>query len=229
VISPSVVRLGAAAGALVLAVSSRGDVLVLAALLGVVAARPVPAVGLLAAFAASAWRWSSSDLADVAGAQAVLGPAGWVGPTSLAAAAWLAALAVLASAPLPWPDPASPAAERVAPLLTAVALGASAAVVVAGPVPGGDEWWVRWVAAVAGTLVVLGASRWRRAAHQVASDAVAVLAGAGALGLVALDGRSLADVVRAAPLVEGTVVAVAVAAVVGVAVTVPVAMERRRT
>ena len=71
----------------------------LAALLGLAAWRPVAAAAVAAALAATAWRWSSSSLEDIAGAQAVLGPAGWVGPALGAAGSGLAALAVLLAAP----------------------------------------------------------------------------------------------------------------------------------
>lgn len=91
-------RAAAAVAALVLAVLSRGDALVLAALL-VVAAGRAPALAVVPALAASSWRWGSTSLEALAGGQAVLGPAGWVEPPSAAASAWLAALAIVLAMP----------------------------------------------------------------------------------------------------------------------------------
>ena len=71
----------------------------LAALLALAAWRPLPAVAIVTALVATAWRWSSTALEDIAGAQAVLGPAGVVDPPAAAAAAWLGAVAVLLATP----------------------------------------------------------------------------------------------------------------------------------
>src|SRR5690606_3159957 len=80
---------------------SRGDALVLGAALALAAWRPLAAVGVAAAVAASSLRWGTTSLEALAGGQEVLGPAGWVGPTSAAAASWLAAAAVLLAAGRP--------------------------------------------------------------------------------------------------------------------------------
>jgi hypothetical protein len=93
------VRWAAGWAVIVLAVLSRGDVLVLAALLALVSWRPSSAVALVAALLATGWRWGSTALEAVSGAQAVLGPAGWVGSGRVAASSWLAALAIVAAAP----------------------------------------------------------------------------------------------------------------------------------
>jgi hypothetical protein len=118
-----------AAAALVLAVTSRGELLVLVALLapaargrGVV----VPALGLAAAAIASSARWGTTSLDALAGAQAVLGPAGGVGPVWGAAASWLAAATILLV------GGRGPHAVRW------LATGAAVAAVLAGPAPGGQ-------------------------------------------------------------------------------------------
>ena len=61
--------------------------------------RPLPAVAIVSALAATAWRWSSTALEDIAGAQAVLGPAGRRRPAAAAVAAWLGALAIVLATP----------------------------------------------------------------------------------------------------------------------------------
>ena len=92
------VRSAAAVAALVLAILSRGDALVLGALL-VVVAWHLPALAVIPALLAASWRWGSTSLDALAGAQAVLGPAGFVGPTAAAAGSWLAAVANVLSPP----------------------------------------------------------------------------------------------------------------------------------
>jgi hypothetical protein len=165
------VRAAALAAALVLALLGRGDVVALAGLLAVGAWRPLPALAVVSVLLSTAWRWSSTALEDIAGAQSVLGPAGLVDPPTAAAAAWLGAAALVLVTPLlgvEWP-PASAAAVglasrsrrwpgRVLRGLAPVAFGATAAVVVAGPTWGSDAA-VRLVATiVAIALAALGAS-----------------------------------------------------------------------
>ncbi len=95
----TLVRIAASAAALLLAVLSRGDAFVLAALL-TLAAWHLPALpAVLAALLATSWRWGSTSLEAWAGAQAVLGPAGVVGPGRAAAGAWCAAAALVLAAP----------------------------------------------------------------------------------------------------------------------------------
>jgi hypothetical protein len=102
-----------------MALSSTGDVLLLAVLLGVAAADV--AVGAAAALGGLAvlGRFGSTSLAALAGAQHVVGAAGTTGPVALAGAMWCAALAF--------------ALGSRGELLVAVACGLSAANVVAGP------------------------------------------------------------------------------------------------
>lgn len=194
------------AAALVLAVTSRGELAVLALLLAVPDPTPLPLLGLTGAVVASSWRWGTTSLGALAGAQSVLGPAGGVGPTAAAAASWAAALAVVLAVgrgrePLRW-----------------VAAGATAAALVAGPGPGGDLP----VRVAAGVGLVAGAAvlaSWR-AARPRADVAIAVLAaGAGvaaaALVVVAGDARPASielDLVR-----DGLVVGLAGGAVAAVA------------
>ncbi len=191
-----VVRTSAAGAAAVLAVLSRGDVLVLAALLVVVAWRPA-AVAVVPALVASAWRWGSTSLDAVAGAQAVLGPAALVGPTSAAVASLSAALAILAGVPGRSLDGASPnRGPRGAQLMVAMATGAAVAAVVAGPGVGG-EIWVRVVVGAVASVGAAGVARLRTRGDSVGR----VLDGGAALAaLVACIAAS-----RAAPAWTGTV------------------------
>ena len=160
-------RLGAAAGAVTMAATSTGDVLVVGVLLGLVAGDAVVgAVGVVAALATLA-RWSSSSLTAVAGGQAVLGAAGWTGPPALVMSSWAAAAAVILVSP-----PGRP---------PALAFGLVAAGMVAGPALGDGS--------VADVVVRLSASAAGVAAAWLAVRAVprrqAHLAGLG-LALFAL-------------------------------------------
>ena len=100
----------------------------LAAALAVLATGPVAGLGAVFGLGAVLVRWASPSLSALAGAQAVLGPAGDVGPTLAAASAWCASFAVASAVPadgVRWRSPA-----RVAVVL---AFGLSAGIVVAGP------------------------------------------------------------------------------------------------
>lgn len=133
-------RLAAASGALVLALASQGDVLVLGALLAVAAWRPAAVAGW-AALVLVGWRWGVTALPGIAGAQDVLGAGGWVGPTRAAAATWAAAVAVALSAPDPaWRtvvatlvDGQRVATVEPAGLIGLLATGATVGLVLAGP------------------------------------------------------------------------------------------------
>lgn len=199
-------RGSAALAAVVLAVLSRGDAITLAVALAVVAWRPLPAVGLTGALLATGWRFGSTSLEAIAGAQAVLGPAGVVGPGRAAAASLVAAVAVVLACPrevggteppIRWSGAPEPAVEPPpsdvggtrppdsgfgAPnLLATVAFGATAALVVAGPAPGGDLW----VRAVAGIVASVAAFFVSRLLPTRVREIAAALCGAGALGLLA--------------------------------------------
>ena len=132
---------------MVLAVGSIGDGLALAVLL--VACSADTAAGLTAglAFAAMVVRFGSSSLSALAGAQAVLGPAGRVGPWWAAASAWAGASGLIVAAPAGW---------------AAIAFGVVAAQMVAGPSPRtvGDVA-VRAGATVGGAGLAWIVARWR--------------------------------------------------------------------
>lgn len=232
------VRGGAAAAAVVLAVLSLGDALVLAALLVVVAWR-LPALTVVPALLASSWRWGSTSLDALAGAQAVLGPAGLVGSGRGAAASWLAAAALVLSSPaVRWrvAGPSEVAASQgvaverlrldVVTGLAAVAIGATAADVVAGPSLGGD-WWLRVVATVVATGLALVVSRVRHE-HERPIDALAIAGGLVALVLVAGEAPSWSGTVDAPGVRDGVLLAVAVAAATTVGARAMTAMRDRR-
>ena len=262
-ISADRLRTAAAAAALVLAVTSRGDALGLAVLLAVVAWRPVAAAAVGLALVATSWRWGSTSLEAIAGAQTVLGPAGVVEPTSAAAASWLAAGAiVLAAAPhglqvggtsarQPRVDASNLGtasgdrhvgvrSERpgragapnllgsLASVLRAGASGAAAAVVVAGPAPGGDVW-VRVLAGVVGAALAsgVGALRGRDGRLPWMADGLALVAGLGALVAVAPEAPTWSGTVDAEAVGYGAATAIAVSVLV-VAAGTAATMGRRQ-
>jgi hypothetical protein len=192
-----------AAAALVLAVSSRGEMLVLAALLAPAARRPASiaaALGLAGAAVASSARWGTTSLDALAGAQSVLGPAGGVGPAWGAAASWLAAAAVLLAGgrgphPVRW-----------------LATGAAVAAVLAGPGPGG-QLPVR-VAVGVGAAAASGAlAAWRERDGRVATALAwaAGLAGLAAVVAVLVAGIPAAPELDADLVGQGAAIAAAVA------------------
>jgi hypothetical protein len=165
-------RVALLVAAFVLAVSSRGDVVVLALLLGLGSASRASGFGTATALAAAMVRWGSPSMRAIAGAQAVLGPGGWTGSGAAVASAWLAGLALVAAA-----RPSS----RPTPVWTVIAVApfaAAAADVVAGPSTGGAI-----AARVAGSVVALGlgivVSRWRRAPRAACLLGTAALLAAG--------------------------------------------------
>ena len=232
----TLVRRAAVVAALVLATLSRGDALVLAALLAFAAWRVPSAAALVGALVASSWRWGSTSLEALAGAQAVLGPAGLVGPPAAAAASWLAAATVVLAAPrVPASSPrvggmGGPAGASGAPnLVVAAACGATAAGVVAGPAPGGGLW-VRVLATVVATLVALLAAtvgarstRWRSAL-----DGAALGTAVAALALVTRDAPGWTFTVDRTAVGSAVVVGVAVGGLVLVGGRTLAAMRARR-
>ena len=141
-----------------LALSSRGDVLVVAVLLGLCAARLESGVAAFAAGTSVLLRWGSTSLGALAGAQSVLGPAGLTGPTTVAASSWVAAAALVLAC-------------RPPVLLGALPFGAVAAAVATGPGPDGELVW-RIAGTAAATLLSAGVARF--APRWVAYVAVAV-------------------------------------------------------
>jgi hypothetical protein len=229
----------AAAAALVLAVLSRGDGLVLAVLLAAGAWRPLALGATVPALVAATWRWGSSSLEALAGAQAVLGPAGWVGPPRSAAASWLAALALVLAAPAAlqrvggrtarWARAGAPNLGRSGALLLAAATGTAAAAVVAGPAPGGDVW-VRVVAGAlaTGLAALVGALRRRSPRWSLALDAAAIAAGVAALVLVSGAAPTWSGTLDGSVAANGAAVALAVAMAASVGARTVAAMGQRR-
>ena len=167
-------------------VATRGDAIAVGLLLGLVAGRLRPALGAGLALAAVSVRWGSTSLEAIAGAQAVLGPAGITGGVADVAAVWLAGVSLLLAGgtTADAPEVARTAGRRpprpVAHWVHPVVFGVAAALAVAGPGPGG-ALWVRVVASVtaAGVCVVLAAQRrWTRP--------MAMLALAAGIGAVVL-------------------------------------------
>lgn len=174
------VPLAAAGGAATLAVSSTGSIVVAAVLLGVASWSVWSGVAAVLATAAVAIRFATTDFGDLAGLQSVLGAAGVVGPASAAASSWTAAAAVVLTARTP---------ERflgpVAGLVNAVATGAVAATIVAGPGPGGGlaVRIAATVAAVVASAASAATSRW--SAVDRARPLVATVVAASAVVLAA--------------------------------------------
>ena len=138
------VGLAAVAAATALAGTSSGDVVLLAVLLGLAAGDLTAGVCAALALAALAVRWGSTSLDAIAGAQAVLGAGGLVGPAAAVAAAWAAGAALVLAPRREWQT---------------VAFGAASAVCVAGPsIAGFGDAVVRvaGVTAGVGAALVLG-------------------------------------------------------------------------
>ena len=153
---PGRARQAAAAAAIALALTSSGEVVLLAVLLGVAAADAVVGATALVALLALAVRWGSTSLDAIAGAQAVLGPGAATGSAAAVLSAWCGAGALVAASPPGWP---------------ALAFGASSALVVAGPGPGRPaDVALRVTASLLGGVAALVVSRHlpRRSARAVA-------------------------------------------------------------
>ena len=101
--------------------SSSGDAVLVAVLLGLAAVDvAVAGVGVLVALAVLG-RWGTTSLSALAGLQAVVGPAGLRGTSLAAASSWVAASALVV------------VAATVPRRVPAAVLGLTAALVVAGP------------------------------------------------------------------------------------------------
>jgi hypothetical protein len=197
---------GLSAAALVLAITSRGDAAVLAAVLVAVDATPAAAVAVVAALSASSWRWGSTGLDALAGAQAVLGPAAVVGPPWSAVGSCLAAAALVVAL-----------SSRVE-VLRLLAVGASAAAVLAGPAPGGEIWF-RVVAALVATGLAFAVARLveERPGLEPARLGAGLVLGVGAMVAVAPDAPSWPPEVPLGDVAEGLALALVVAGLVLVA------------
>lgn len=192
----------AAVAALVLAITSRGELAVLAILLVLPDVSLASVVAVLGAVVASSWRWGTTSLEALAGAQAVLGPAGGVGPAGAAAGSWLAALALLL------------ALSRGSEPVRFAAIGATVAAVLAGPAPGG-ELPVRVAVGVGAAAAAYGLAWWR-SDHGATDRAVAwasAAAGIGALVAVAAAGKAQPATVELDLVLQGGLIATAAGAI----------------
>lgn len=140
-------RVGATAGATTMAITSTGDVLALAALLGVLAGDVVVGATTVLAALATFARWGTPSLADISGAQAVLGPGIATGSAFAALSTALAAAALIVASPSGW---------------LAAAYGVTAALLVSGPSPSGGvlSWALRVGAAVTCVALASAAAKW---------------------------------------------------------------------
>ena len=146
----------------------------LAVLLAVadLAAAPLFVVGAAGALALE--RFGSAGLADIAGAQSVLGGAGWHGPASAVVASWVLAAALVLVCRRPGP---------------AAVCGAVAGLLVAGPALAGglDDAALHLVA-----LSVGGGLAWVLAPRRTSSNRQATIAvGMAGLGLICVFGGAL--------------------------------------
>jgi hypothetical protein len=157
------------AAALVLAATSRGDVVVLTLLLGFGAGRRASGFASGAALAAALVRWGSPALGAIAGAQAVLGPAGWTGSPFAVASAWFGAVALVLAAV------SFDRSSMVATGLSVAPFAIAAADVVVGPARGG-ALALRVLASVVALIVTTLLARSR--------SAPAIAVGSGALALL---------------------------------------------
>jgi hypothetical protein len=162
------VALVGAAG--LLALTSSGDVYLLAVLLGLVVADAISAGMCALALTALVVRYGTSSLAAVAGAQGVLGPAAFSGGPLFVAATWAAALSValISRGGLPL-----------------VAFGLTAGAILAGPAPGEPlDLAVRIGGAILGLALAWGGARYlpRRLTRPLALAAAAVAVGLAAVG-----------------------------------------------
>ena len=169
---PVAIRNGALAAGGALTVTGRGDLWTLAIAFGVADASVLTAIAVLGAAVATLARTGSAGLNDIAGAQAVLGAAGFTGSGAAIGASWASAFSLV-----------TVARERLA----GAGLGLVAGALVAGPSLAGGVNSV--LVCVAGAVVGAGvgfiaapragARRWQRY--------VALAAGAAgvALGIVA--------------------------------------------
>lgn len=160
-------RTGAGAGAAVLALSSSGEVVLLAVLLGVAAGELLAGVVAMLAVGSVAIRWGTTSVDAITGAQTVLGPAAAVGPLVAAASTWCAAAALILVK---------------ARGLTAYLFGLTAGIIAVGPAGAPEAVAIRVVAAAVGAALALTAQRWAPPATRT----VALALGAGAVALAVM-------------------------------------------
>lgn len=169
-----------------MALSSTGDLVLLAVLVGLAGYDLASGGVAVVAVASGVIRWGTTSLASLAGAQAVVGAAGWTGSAAEVASSWLAAGALVVACPGPGPHRPGdgPETSFVGGIAPAVACGAVAAQLVAGaalsssPSPGAVA--VRVVAPVAGAALALACGR------LLPRSAALVAGGAASAGAVVL-------------------------------------------
>jgi hypothetical protein len=144
--SAAVVALAAALAGAVLAGTSTGSAVVVAVLLGVACRDPRAGAAAFLAVLATAVRFRTAALDDLAGIQSVLGAAGVVGPELAAASAWAGAAAVVLAA-----GPLAGTGARWLRLVPALPAGLLAAALVAGPGP--SDLGLRVLVSVAGVAL----------------------------------------------------------------------------
>jgi hypothetical protein len=174
--------------ALVLGATSRGDIVVLAVLLAVASASHQRALAVGMACTAALVRWGSSSLGAIAGAQAVLGPAGWTGDAAAVTASWLTAVALVCCVPV-WPAEATRGRVRhVSVLVASAPFAIAAADLTVGPAPGGAvvARLIASLVAVAIAAAVTSVASDDRTAH--ARTRAAIVFGVAALALAGLSG-----------------------------------------
>jgi hypothetical protein len=131
-----VVREGALLAAAGLALAGRGDLFVVAVLLGVGAGSALTTLTVVLAGVATLARVGSAGLHDITGNQAVLGAAGFTGSSVAVAAAWSAAVSLVLAG-----------RQRT----TGAVLGALGGLLVAGPaVVGGLHAALTWTGGIVG-------------------------------------------------------------------------------
>ena len=135
----------AAVAASVLAATATGNLVLVVALVCAAASEMSPALTAALVATSVAVRFGTTSLSSLAGAQAVLGVAGAVGPTLGAVATWTAATALVVVAP-----------HRRLP---AIAFGVLAGLVVVGPGGTTSAVFVRASGAVVGAALAVVASR----------------------------------------------------------------------
>lgn len=246
-------RAGAAAAAVLLAALSQGDAVALSVALALAVWRPIPVLAVAGALGASSLRWGSTSLEAWSGAQAVLGPAGVVGPAQAAVSAWSAAVALVLSVGAagrvarglgPWGRravgggsgrPGDAVREGDRPVTSAgwvaaglaIAAGTSAATVVAGAAPGG-EVGIRVLAALGGAVaawfLASGPSAVRRW-----GELVGVLLAAAAVVLAAPGEAGRSGIVDGGRLVQGLALVLVVVVASTTAGVLREARQRRAT
>ena len=158
------------------------------------------------------------------------------GAAAAAVASWLVALALVLSSPakpgsgLDTPAGAASGAagaarsqSNIVTWLAVVAIGATAAAVLAGPSLGG-AWWLRVATTVVATGLAFGVSG-LRSRRERPIDALAIASGLGAVALVAADAPGWSGTVDGAGVQTGLLVAVAVTAVATVGARATTAMR----